>query len=79
MKFVYYYSVDIILFICVYMSHIFRPIAAIVMHMELIQTTPLSICYTSLHCPVFSHSECVVQVCRLYNSLMLQTVLNNNI
>jgi hypothetical protein len=30
-----------------------------------------SICYTSLYWPLFTHWECVVQVCCLYNAFML--------
>jgi hypothetical protein len=35
------------------------------------QVTLLSICYTSLHWPVFTHWECVVDVCCLCNTLIL--------
>jgi hypothetical protein len=37
-----------------------------------------SICYTYPHWPVFTHWECVVLVCCLYNALMLWSVLKSN-
>jgi hypothetical protein len=44
------------------MYYVFRPIAAVIGYSTAFTITLISICYISLHWPVFTHWECVMQV-----------------